>query len=77
MSKTKYVTRKDKIPVTIDGDFQINCVDILEDFYPYILNSIKDEEHIVENSYGDFFKEILFEDKVVGFVCYEQKEDYS
>ena len=72
MSKTKYVTRKDKIPVTIDGDFQINCVDILEDFYPYILNSIKDEEHIVENSYGDFFKEILFEDKVVGFVCYEQ-----
>ena len=72
MSKINYVTRNDKIPVTIDGDHQINCVDILEDFYPYILDSIKSEGHIVENSYGDYFKEILFEDKVVGFICYEQ-----
>ncbi len=72
MNKINYVIREDKIPVTIDGEHQVNCTDILEKFYPYILDSIKDEGHTVENSYGDYFTEILFEDKVVGFSCFEQ-----
>ncbi|SDA66576.1 zinc ribbon domain-containing protein [Methanobrevibacter millerae] len=71
MKSINFVVRKDRKAVTIHDDGFINAVKLLKKDYPYILNAIKKEDYVMEEVEGDYFKEILFEDKVVGFAVYE------
>ena len=71
MKSENFVIRKDRKAVTIHEDGFIDADEILKQKYPYILDAIEKEEYMAEETRGDYFKEILFEDKVVGFAVFE------
>jgi len=73
MAKNKYITRENGVGTLIyckQEDMYIELKNILGN-YKYIKKAIKKENHIFERPYGDFFREILYEKKVVGFAMYE------
>lgn len=74
MKSKDFVIRKDKKAITIHEDGFVDADEILEKDYPYIFDAIEKEDYIMEETQGDYFKEILFEDKVVGFAVYENTE---
>lgn len=69
----KFIIRKDSNPRIIHNDLSdyLDVKSILKKDYGYIYESIENEGFILENNLGDIFKEILFENKVVGFAFYE------
>ena len=70
---TKFIIREDNDPKIIHNDLDdyLDVESILKNDYEYIYDSIQNEGFILENKFGDIFKEILFESKVVGFAFYE------
>ena len=70
---TKFIIRDDDNPKIIHNDLSnyLDIESILKKDYGYIYESIQNEGFILENKLGDIFKEILFENKVVGFAFYE------
>ena len=70
---TKFIIRNDDNPKIIHNDLSdyLDVESILKKDYEYIYESIQNEGFILENKLGDVFKEILFENKVVGFAFYE------
>ena len=75
MSKINYITREDGSPKLFSVETEFDFLDldeILED-YPYILDSMENEEYYIENDICSFFDEILFENKVVGFATYDTR----
>ena len=70
---TKFIIRNDDNPKIIHNDLAdyLDVESILKKDYEYIYESILNEGFILENKLGDVFKEILFENKVVGFAFYE------
>ena len=82
MSKDNCIIRSDFIPQHISSEKSnlVNTQSILEDNYYYIVESMEDEEFKLENPQCNLFKELLYEDKVVGFVTYDLENgvgDYS
>ena len=80
MSDYNYVIRENGMPkmLSVDMPFQfLDIEDILENEYPYISHSIKKENYELENIDCLFFDEILFENKVVGFVAFDVDEEFS
>ncbi|MBE6488669.1 MAG: hypothetical protein E7Z86_08140 [Methanosphaera stadtmanae] len=73
MSKDNCIIRNDFIAqVYTSNDIQfLETYTILETDYDYIIESMQEEEFILENPYCNIFKELLYEDKVVGFVTYD------
>ena len=73
MSKANYVTREDGIPVMITAESDFDCIDLEEilDDYPYITESMNEEEYCLESELCFAFDELLFENKVVGFAAFE------
>ncbi|MBQ2654378.1 MAG: SAP domain-containing protein [Bacilli bacterium] len=69
---TKFIIRNDDNPKIIHNDLSdyLDVESILKKDYEYIYVSILNEGFILENRFGDVFKEILFENKVVGFAFY-------
>lgn len=49
----------------------IDVVEILKDYYGYIYESMQDEKFILKYDQCNLFKELLFENKVVGFCTYD------
>ena len=70
---SKFIIRNDDKPKFIQNESSdyLDVESILREDYAYIYESIQNEGFILENKFGDFFKEILFESKVVGFAFYE------
>uniref|UniRef100_UPI003890CDFE hypothetical protein n=1 Tax=Methanobrevibacter sp. TaxID=66852 RepID=UPI003890CDFE len=70
---TKFIIRNDDNPKIIHNDLAdyLDVESILKKDYEYIYESILNEGFILENKLGDVFKEILFENKVVGFAFCE------
>ena len=70
---TEFIIRNDNDPEIIHGDLSnyLDVESILKEKYGYIYEAIQNEGFILENNLGDIFKEILFENKVVGFAFYE------
>ncbi len=69
---TKFIIRNDDNPKIIHNDLSdyLDVESILKKDYEYIYESIQNEGFVLENKWGDVFKEILFENKVVGFAFY-------
>lgn len=76
---TNYVVRKEGMPEIFDVDDgeTLNAIEILQEKYPYIINSMKDEEYTIEERKCRIFKEILYENKVVGFCTYTVEDSFS
>ena len=73
MSKANYVIREDGMPVMITAETDFDFIDseeILND-YPYITESMNEEEYCLENELCFAFDELLYENKVVGFATFE------
>ena len=70
---TEFIIRNDNNPEIIHNDLSDywDVESILKEKYGYIYEAIQNEGFILENNLGDVFKEILFENKVVGFTFYE------
>ncbi|MDO5825822.1 MAG: hypothetical protein Q4Q22_05540 [Methanosphaera sp.] len=72
MSNNNYIIRENFIAeVYHDDDELLNTEEILQDKYSYISKSISDEGYKLEHPECNLFKELLYEDKVVGFVTYD------
>lgn len=73
MALDKYIIREDGRPQAYNADFGefLNLKTILEEEYKYILDSIDNENHHLEHTGGELFKEVLYENMVVGFAFYQ------
>ena len=54
----------------------IDVMGILKDYYPYILEAIEKEEFILKYDECNLFKELVFENKVVGFCSYDFSREF-
>jgi DNA-binding ferritin-like protein (Dps family) len=54
----------------------LNVTDILRDYYPYLLDSIKKEGIILKYDECNLFKELVFDKKVVGFCTYDYSREF-
>ena len=54
----------------------INVYDILQKYYTYIYDSIQKEEFILKYGECNLFKELVFENKVVGFCSYDFSREF-
>ena len=74
-----FVLRKDAIPKLYDADVDsfLDSYNIIEENYPYILESMKEEFFLLENPRCHLFKELLYEEKVVGFVSYDLENGFG
>ena len=68
-----FIIRDDGLPVFYEADdsYAFDTFAFLENDYNYILESINEEGFKIENPSCHIFKEILYDDKVVGFSTYE------
>ena len=73
MALDKYIIREDGRAQAYNADFGefLNLKTILEEEYKYILDSIENENHHLEYTGGELFKEVLYENMVVGFAYYQ------
>ena len=74
MSNNNYIIRENFMPEVyhqVEDDKELSTKQILMDNYDYICDSIKDENYKLENPYCSLFKELLYEDKVIGFATYD------
>ena len=73
MSNNNYVIREDFMAEIYqsDDDETLNTKEILQDNYDYICKSISDEDYTLENPNCNLFKELLYDNMVVGFVTYD------
>ncbi|WP_323735908.1 GNAT family N-acetyltransferase [Methanosphaera sp. ISO3-F5] len=59
------------------NDDTLNAKNILKENYPYIYECMKKEGFILENTECNIFKELLYDNKVVGFIAYNIDEDFD
>lgn len=59
------------------NDETLNAKNILNENYPYIHECMKKEGFILENTECNIFKELLYDNKVVGFIAYNIDEDFD
>lgn len=65
------IKRDDKTQKVFLSEGTLDVEDILKTHYDYIYQSIKNEKLILKYSQCNLFKELLFDDKVVGFCSYD------
>lgn len=70
------ITRSDNDQRVFLSESTIDVADILRTHYPYILESIWDEGFILKYGECNLFKELTFENKVVGFCSYDFSREF-
>ena len=76
MPKIDYRIRKDRKPLSISNKSEFDLIDteeVLDDYYPYIKSSMNEENYSLQHDWCSVFKELIYENKVVGFVTYSTK----
>ena len=76
MSNTEIISKDDNTQKVFLSEDTIDVVDILQNNYPYIYESILKEEFILKYDKCNLFKELLFENKVVGFCSYDFSREF-
>lgn len=73
MSKVNYVIREDGMPLMISGESEFDFIETADTLknYPYIIESMNNEEYYLENDICFIFDELIYENKVVGFATFE------
>lgn len=70
------ITRNDGVPMVFLSEGTLNVVEILQEDYPEICESIQKEGFILKYSQCNLFKELLFENNVVGFCSYDFSREF-
>lgn len=63
----------DQLP-HIDSDNTV-LLDFLKENYPYLYEAMVNEKYIIEENICPFFREVIYDSKVVGFYTYEYITD--
>ena len=76
MGETKYLTRENNTQKVYLTENTIDLIDLLYENYPYIIDSIKNENFILKSETCSLFKELVFDYKVVGFCSYDFSREF-
>ncbi len=72
MKNIDFIIRKDgeNKEISKDNDNSIDIPELLEKEYNYLYKSLKEDKFNLRTNKCDFFKELVYKEKVVGFVTY-------
>ena len=76
MKKTNYQIRENNTQKVFLTEDTLNITIILNESYPYINDSIKKENFILKSEKCNLFKELVFDNKVVGFCSYDFSREF-
>ena len=76
MEKSNYLIRENNTQKVYLTEDTLDIPLILNENYPYIINSIKKENFILKSEKCNLFKEIVFNNKVVGFCSYDFSREF-
>ena len=76
MGETNYLTRENNTQKVYLTEDTIDITDLLNENYPYIIDSIKKENFILKSEECNLFKELVFDNKVVGFCSYDFSREF-
>lgn len=71
-----YLIRQGSVQKVFLSENYLDVIDILKTHYGYIHDSIDDEGFILKYGQCNLFKELIFEDKVVGFCSYDYSRQF-
>lgn len=71
-----YLIREDNIQKIFLSENDIDVIDTLKTYYSYIYDSIIEEGFILKYEKCNLFKELIFENKVVGFCSYDHSREF-
>ena len=77
MSNNNFIFRDDEPKIIADESGVLDIEKILTQNYQYILDEIIKENHEIGAVISNFFKEILYENQVIGFVTYIVDDFYN
>ena len=75
-SEVSYLIRKDNTQKVYLSENIIDVKELLNDNYDYICDAIKKEEFILKSHECNLFKELVFDEKVVGFCSYDYSREF-
>ena len=76
MEKTNYLIRENNTQKVYLTENTIDIIPLLNETYPYIINSMNDEHFILKSEKCNLFKELVYENKVVGFCSYDFSREF-
>ena len=79
MENIDFIIREDgenKVISGDDNDSRIDVMELLEHDYDYIFKTLNDDKYNIRIRECDYFKELLYKGKVVGFVTYDITSKY-
>jgi hypothetical protein len=76
LEKINYLKREDNTQKVYLTENTISITPLLEEEYEYIYNSMKDEQFILKSEECNLFKELVFDNKVVGFCSYDFSREF-
>ncbi len=76
MEKTNYLIRENNTQTVYLTENTLEITLILKENYPYIFDSIKKENIILKSEKCNLFKELVFDNKVVGFCSYDFSREF-
>ncbi|AMK15330.1 GNAT family N-acetyltransferase [Methanobrevibacter olleyae] len=76
MDKEDFIINEDNSQKIYLSEKSIAIIDILEKEYPYIYDSLNEEDLLLKSYDCSLFKELVFENKVVGFVSYDFSREF-
>lgn len=76
MRDINYLIRKDNIQKVYLSETTIDVVSLLKKDYNYIYQAILKEEFLLKSSQCNLFKELVFDEKVVGFCSYDFSREF-
>ena len=76
MEKTNYLIKKNNTQKVYLTEDTLEITLILNEDYPYIMDSIRKENFILKSEKCNLFKELVFDNKVVGFCSYDFSREF-
>ena len=76
MEKTNYLIRENNTQKVYLTEDTLEITLILNEDYPYIMDSIRKENFILKSEKCNLFKELVFDNKVVGFCSYDFSREF-
>jgi hypothetical protein len=71
MAEREYIIKDDNTQKVFLSEDTLDVVEILEKYYGYILDALREEGIILKAHECSLFKELVFENRVVGFCSYD------
>ena len=76
MENINYLIRQDNRQKVYLTENTIDVIPLLNETYPYIIDSINKENFILKSEKCNLFKELVYDNKVVGFCSYDFSREF-